>query len=423
MAAGPDADEDVVTAHKAEFAARGVFAVTVLLFIGGIVFAVLSRHSVGESSWGVGGAGAQYLFGFAMLSFPVAGALITWRRPLNRIGWLFLAIGFTWGLDIFLGSYYTYGIEAGGDVPGAVTALAIDAMMWVPAIGLTGVYLLMLFPTGRLPSPRWRPFSRIAGVVLGLSVVTVLFRPGGMGDSGYPNIENPLGVEALGTVIDVLSIALFLFPICVVGGVVALVTRFRRSTGIERLQLKWLAAAAGAVAATFPLAMLASVLKGTGEVPVPIVVLQSLSLYSLPLIPAAAVVAILRYRLYDLGRVVNRTLVYGSLTALLVLGYLGLVFLMQQVLAPLTTDSDLAVAGSTLAIAALARPARNRLQKFIDRRFYRRKYDAALTLERFSSSVRDEVDLGSLGLELTGVVRTTMQPAHVSLWLRPGADR
>ena len=402
---------------------RLVFISICALYLISLFFTYLARDDTGVSQWGTGGAAAQMIFGVVMFSFPLAGGLITWRKPENTIGRLLLGIGLAIGVDAFLGSYYTYGLETrGGTLPGDELALAIGSVMWVLFIGLTGTYFLLLFPTGRLPSEKWRPFAWATAVVLALVIFSMLFTPGPLADSGYPDIENPLGIESLEEPIRALNFALTLLPICMIGGVVALVGRFRRSNGVERLQLKWLVAAGAMVAATFPLAMGASLaityFDSSTEVPFAILLLQDLSLFSLPLIPAAAIVAVLRYRLYDLGLVINRTLVYGSLTTLLVGAYLGLVFVLQRLLSPVTADSDLAVAGSTLLVAALARPVRRYLQTFIDRRFYRRKYDAEQTLASFSARMRDEVDLDSLGTELTGVVLATMQPSHVSLWLR-----
>jgi hypothetical protein len=422
MASGAgQGDQPVSTARK--WPSRIVFFTICALYVTSLFFTYLARNDAGVSQWGTGGPAAQIVFGVVMFSFPLAGGLITWRKAENTIGRLLLGIGLAIGVDAFLGSYYTYGLESrGGTLPGDELALVIGSAMWVIFIGLTGTYFLLLFPTGRLPSERWRPFAWATAVVLGLIIVAMLFTPGPLTDSGYPDVVNPLGIESLGGPIRALNFALILLPVCMIGGVVALVGRFRRSSGVERLQLKWLVAAGAVVAATFPLAMGTSLaityFDSSTEVPLAISLLQDLSLFSLPLIPAAALVAILRYRLYDLGLVINRTLVYGSLTALLVGAYLALVFVLQRLLSPVTADSDLAVAGSTLLVAALARPVRRYLQTFIDRRFYRRKYDAEQTLASFTARMRDEVDLNSLGSELTEVVLATMQPSHVSLWLK-----
>lgn len=407
------------------FFARLFFAFISALFASGITLAFVTRGAEGVSSWGTGGVWAQVIFGVAMFSFPVAGILIAWRQPKNKVGLLFLGIGLAWGTDVFLSSYYTYGLVPAHPLPGADVALAIDAMTWIPAIGMTGIFLLLLFPTGRLLSPRWRPFARFSAAVLVLSALIILLTPGAMTDSGYPNVTNPLGIESLSTLLHILNFVIFFVPICLIGSVVSLIKRFRRSVGVERLQMTWIAAAAGVIAATFPLAMFVSVAYGwitPHSTPLAVALLQDVSLFSLVLIPTAAGFAILKHRLYDIDVIVNRTIVYGLLSALLVATYLGLVVLLQQVLAPITAKSDLAVAASTLAVAALFTPLKTRVQGFIDHRFYRHKYDVTKTLHDFAQVLREEVDLDALSADLLAVVRTTMEPSHAALWLRsPGA--
>jgi hypothetical protein len=215
-------------------------------------------------------------------------------------------------------------------------------------------------------------------------------------------------------------VAIALIPTTMVASAVALVLRFRRSRGEERLQLKWLAAAAGTVASLYLVAMAGSLTYAFSDAkadPLWAQVLDQVALVSCGLIPIAIGIAILKHRLYDIDLIINRTLVYGGLTALLAATYFGIVVLLQGVI-PAAGDSDLTIAGSTLAVAALFRPLRARVQSFIDRRFYRRKVDAQRTLESFSSRLRDDVDLDHLSADLLGVVRDTLQPAHASLWLR-----
>ena len=202
--------------------------------------------------------------------------------------------------------------------------------------------------------------------------------------------------------------------VSLLASVASLVVRLRRSRGDERQQIKWFLTAAAVLTLIIGIAPFTFFTPGFPEWAWPVALLGSLSL-----IPIAAGVAILKYRLYEIDVIINRTLVYVALTAMLASAYLGIVVVLQRVLEPLTADSDIAIAGSTLAVAALFRPLRTRVQTFIDHRFYRRKYDAAATLSAFSSHLREQVDLDSLGRELVGVVGTTMQPAHASLWLRP----
>ncbi|MBA3350687.1 MAG: hypothetical protein H0T12_09060 [Actinobacteria bacterium] len=232
-------------------------------------------------------------------------------------------------------------------------------------------------------------------------------------------MRNPLGLEALRPFVPGVFLTIVLIPMSIVGCAVALIARFRRSRGQDRLQLKWLAAGAGATASLYFITVVPSLLLdlGSGE-PLWLRVLSQISVYSFVLIPVAIGMAILKHRLYDIDVIINRTLVYGALTAALTLAYVLAVTILQALLRPFAGKSQLAVAGSTLAVATLFRPARARIQTFIDRRFYRRKYDAGRTLEAFSARLRDEIDLDALTGELVGLVGDVMQPSHASLWLR-----
>ena len=402
--------------------ARIVFAIVAMLFGGTIVLLAFVAPELKNTSWGTPGFFSELAFLLAMFGFPVVGVLIATRRPRNAIGWVLLGIGASWGAGFPMDFYIAYGLLMDpGSLPGVDVAAALTGFMWVPGIGLTGTYLLLLFPDGRLPSPRWRKVARLIPGALVVPSIVVTLMPGDLADSGYPGIENPLGVEALAPVVEVLQVTLLSIPILILVCAGSLVIRFRRSRGQERLQLKWLAGAATVVALLFLGVMIAGVANGnaagTGAATW-LQTLQLVSVLSMVLIPIAIGIALLKHRLYDIDLVINRTLVYGSLTAVLALAYAGLVFGFQTLLAPVTEESDLAIAASTLAVAALFQPARTRVQGFIDRRFYRSKVDAALTLETFGEGVRDEVDLTALTTRLTGVVAETMQPKHVSLWLR-----
>jgi hypothetical protein len=293
---------------------------------------------------------------------------------------------------------------------------------------LIGLFLPLYFPDGRLLSPRWRPvlwlallFSVGFGVVFGALFPGEVdeLSPGVGGD--VPGVVNPLGVEALRLLdrvpqVDIiLAVVLLVSVLC---SVASLVVRFRRSDGEERQQMKWLTYAAAANFATLLLVM--SLPADSAWYPA----VNTLSNLVLAGLPVAVGIAVLRYRLYDIDRIINRTLVYGSLTVMLALIYFGGVAATQAIYRALTGQEQqpqLAVVVSTLAIAALFSPLRHRIQSFIDRRFYRRKYDARKTLEAFSAKLRDETDLDRLGDELMGVVHETIQPAHVSLWLHPDA--
>ena len=388
-----------------------------------IAFLVLASFAFSVAT-GAGTSGEDFLFAFVMLSFPAVGALIVRRQPRNSIGWIMLAVGVVWGVVAVLDMYSRYALVVDpGSLPGAEIALALSVPSWVLFLGLPGTFLILLFPDGRLPSPRWRWWAWLCAIALVGSFVVILIGPDSFAEEGYPGIQNPLGIDALQPFLPALLAPVAMIPVCIVGCAVALVGRFRRSRGQERLQLKWLALGAGVTATLYLLAMaptLALNAPWDGSGPRWLALLQSLAVYSFALIPVAIGVAILRHRLYDIDVIVNRALVYGALTATLGLSYLGGVVLLQQLFRPLTRGSDLAIAGSTLAVAALFRPFRARIQAAVDRRFYRHRYDAARTLDAFSGRLRDVVDLDALGGEIQTVVRETMQPAHVSLWLRVG---
>jgi hypothetical protein len=367
------------------------------------------------------------LFSVAVLPFPVMGALIASRQPRNAVGWIMLGIGATVGLSALLNTYSHFALAVRpGSLPAPGLALQLNGALWVPVIGLTGTFLLLLFPDGRLPSLRWRAWGWLCAVALIVPFILLLVYPGSFAEQGYPDVKNPLGIDALRPVIDpLLQMVIMLIPICIVGCAVSLIQRFRRSHGQERLQLKWFAAAAGVVAFCYLVCMSLDIpykLAGQ-EDPGWVHTLQSISIFPFFLIPVAAGIAIVKYRLYEIDRIINKTLVYGAVTVLLALGYAGLVLGIQAVLPVLARDSAPAVAASTLAMVALFRPLRNRVQSLVDRRFYRRRYDAARTIESFSSRLRQETDLDSTRSELLAVVGDTMQPAHASLWFRPITGR
>jgi hypothetical protein len=354
-------------------------------------------------------------FLFATLSFPVVGALIISRQPDNRIGWIMLATGFVWTLIAVLAAYAYYGLHHPGSLPRPDIVQAVAEPLWVPAVGLMGTFLILMFPDGRLPSPRWRPWARFCTFTLVALYLLTLIAPVSFAESGYPDVQNPLGIQALKPIINTGFYLVLLLPIAMVGCAVGLVQRFRRSRGEERLQMKWFVGAAGLAATSYFVALMtAFILSFRGEAPAWIEQL----ILTFFLIPIAIGVAILKYRLYDIDVIINRALVYGALTGTLSIFYFLIVTVLQNVLRPFSGQSQIAVAGSTLAVAALFRPARVRIQELIDRRFYRRKYDAERTLDAFSTRLKDEMDLDALTEELVAVVGGVMQPRQVSLWLK-----
>jgi hypothetical protein len=351
---------------------------------------------------------AVWVFNVSFLVYAVVGALIVRGRPRNPVGWLFCLIGLSTMAVNLLGTYAR-------NHPGTTVAAWFASVGGAPVSALV-MLAVVLFPTGHYLSRGWRRVGTTLLAANAAAELVVAFEPGPL--SSEPRIRNPLGLDvaagllhALATAEPVIVAATLLCPI------VQVVDRFRRSHGLERQQLKWLAlAAAFSIGALVVLAALDTSLNldtGTGQVVAGCVLGL---IMAAP--PAAAAVAILRYRLYDIDVVINRALVYGALTATLAGAYLGAVLLLQFAVQPVTANSGLAVAVSTLAVAALFRPARARIQRAVDRRFYRRRYDAARTLEAFTARLRDQVDLDAVSGDLRGVVGETVQPAHVSVWLR-----
>lgn len=345
------------------------------------------------------------------LPFLGIGGLIASRHPANAIGWIFLGVGVATGFGEATHAYAEYWVSGAGSEALGKAAAWYSNVSWIPFILVPASFLLLLFPDGHLLSARWRPIAWCAALAIGGVFVTTAVTPGPLED--FPKVANPFGWTS--PLLDPLTAAAFiLLLLAVVGSAVSLILRFRSAVGVQRLQMKWLAFAGAVAGVTIPIAVIGYSVWGETISNVAIMM-------SLLALPIAAGMAILRFRLYDIDVIVNRTLVYGALTALLAGFYYGAVVVLQGVLKPITAESDIAIAASTLAVAAVFRPLRSRVQGFIDRRFYRRKYDAAETLEGFSARLRDQVDLDSLKGKLVGVVGETMQPSHVSLWLR-GTD-
>jgi hypothetical protein len=347
------------------------------------------------------------------IGYSTVGAVIVPRMsPKNPIGWLFCAIGLLWAVIHFIGAYAIYSLLAApGSLPAGELASWLYTWPWVLGLGLI-VFLSLLFPNGRLPSARWRWFARISAILTLVGMALAAFSPGPI-VVGLPAIHNPLGIEGLPNAYKSVQV---LMLVLIGISVVSLVVRRVYARGVERQQTKWFTYAA-AVAAS------GAILKFIISEPLELVwlggVAYALVLIGLASMPIAMGIAITRYRLYEIDLIINRTLVYVSLTVTLVALYFGGIVVLQRAFVILTgQQSTLAVVASTLLIAALFTPLRRRIQSFIDRHFYRSKYDARKTLEAFSATLRDETDLEALNSELVGVVRETMQPAHVSLWLR-----
>jgi hypothetical protein len=384
--------------------------VTVVLTLGGIYLSVLNRDVPGAA-----GIVVYAILDLVLLGFVALGILVVHRRPGNPVGWIIASVGVTAVASGFLEGYGVYALfTEPGRFSGGETTAWLSTLIFIPVLFAAPAMLFLLFPNGNLPGRRWR-------VVFWLVILTTCSTMAGAGlnpvlnDAPFKGVANPLGVDPPRALFQTLSnigwpgmTASFLVA------AFAMILRLRRSRGVERQQLKWIAAAA----VVLPLASAAGVFSyylGYETVG------SLLATFSFVPILFAAGYAVLRYRLYDIDIIINRTLVYGVLTISLILVYVGGVAGTQTAFRFLTGQDQqpqLAVVASTLAIAALFNPLRRRVQGLVDRHFYRRKYDAAKTLEQFSSKLRDETDLNALRADILAVVRETMQPEHVSLWLR-----
>jgi hypothetical protein len=372
----------------------------------GLLFLSIVLHVVGDTWYALRfGSGFNAIpFMIVYLSFSTVGSLIIAHYPRHPVGWIFCVIGLNFGLNNLLNCYADVALAASSGWPGGAVA-AWFGWLWDINLFLLGTFLLLFFPTGRVPSPRWTFVAWLTGIAIAVVWVSEAFAPGPMMDY---TTNNPFGISAAKDILSAAdTIGLLVIVLCAFLSVISVVVRFRHSHSIERQQIKWFAFAAS-------LQVPYVILIFTVTLPASDFVFALL----VASLPATAGLAILRYRLYDIDRIINKTLVYGSLSAILVGADLLLVLGLEHLLNPIASGSDLIVAGSTLAVAALVRPLRSRIQTVVDRRFYRRKYDAARTLEAFSSRLRDQTDLAALATELGTVVQETMQPTQVSLWLR-----
>jgi hypothetical protein len=393
----------------------------VVLAVATLILALLNGQTLGEIFLVWDGPSVASLAIIAV-SFSVVGALIASQRPENTIGWIFLAVGFFYGLLSTADEYAIYALLTNpGSLPLGAQASWLGQWVWAPGLSLILVFLPLLFPDGHPPSHRWRPVAWLGGLSIGLAVVSSIILlwpergPALVTGDEYPS--HVLQAHVLQVLVEFVAVPMLF--VAGLGAVISLFVRFRRARGGERQQIKWFASAA-VLTLVWLLVFGQASPHGLPEV---IVALSFLLV--IPSIPIATGIAILRYRLYDIDVIINRTLVYGSLTVTLAAVYLGSIVVLQTLqyrvsvgITGQTEQSQLVIVVSTLVIAALFTPLRRRIQSFIDRRFYRSKYDARKTLEAFSIKLRDETDLDALSDDLVGVVRETMQPAHVSVWLR-----
>jgi hypothetical protein len=414
--------------RAASWLAWSLAALCAAVFLADVALYLATLPVLPPISWGTGGA-SLLLYGMVpFLPFPVVGALIASKRPTSPVGWICLAVGLLWMLNLLAGSYATYGLRvaAPGSVPYPAAVGSLAEWLGPTTVLLSGTFLILLFPDGRLPSRRWRPVAWLCGMVIAANVVVTTLAPGHLSD--LRAVRNPFGLEGQPWLANANEAVGLLLPVCMLASASSLLVRYLHSGKEVREQIRWLAFAASVVV----LGISSMVIIGTffasdaagGADPLLAKLLQDAITISFAGIPVAIGFAVLKYRLYDIEIVINRTLVYVPLTATLLALYFGGIVVLQRLFVLLTGErSTLAVVASTLVIAALFNPLRRCIQAFIDRRFYRRKYDARKTLEAFSVKLREETDLDALNDELVGVVRETMQPTHVSLWLRPETAR
>ena len=388
--------------------AWSLWAVTLGLVVGAHVLALANRPSAPLYKYWVEST-------FIGPTFAILGAMIVSLRPRNIIGWLFLIPSVASGMQFFSGQYATVALSEASRLPAGAYIAWLSTILQSTSV-FAVIFLLMLFPTGRLPSPRWRVLAWTTGISVGISLISVALAPGRLRD--FAAVQNPFGIGAASEILAVLeAVGGWTGLICVVAVVASLVWRFYRSRGEERLQIKWFA-----FAATLGIAAIL-----LGDYLVPVAYSGWFGAFVWTVAPVslavAAAVAILRYRLYDIDLIIRKTATYGLLTLSLALVYLGGVAGLQRLLSPLVGEGNrLAVVASTLAIAALFVPLRRRIQTTIDRRFYRSRYDAAKTLEGFGERLKSRTDLDALDADLISVVRETVQPSHASLWLRKPGD-
>ena len=380
-----------------------LFATTMALTAAAAWLHLTAERTTIADEWGLPGAEGMLAVATAFVGFVIL------RRTSNPTGWIFTAMGLGSAAQYLTEEYSKAALAAGASLPGPATAAWIAEWIWVPLVGSVGL-LLLVFPDDRIESRPGRVIASFLVVGAFMSFLAAAFLSPMVATWNVPNPYH-LGGTSQDQADVVFIVAVLLMMLSAVAAAVRLITRLKRATGIRRQQLKWFAYAA----------IFASISMVFSALPATTAVASKFTVFGIISIAVASAIAVLKYRLYDIDLVINRTLVYASLTAVLGAIYVGLVFGLQTALAPFTAESDLAIAGSTLAVAALFRPARTRVQDFIDRRFYRRKFDAEQTVSEFSERLRDQVDLTSITFQLTDAIRETVQPTQVSVWLRSEA--
>jgi hypothetical protein len=394
-----------VTGRSLRWLAFGLAAVTLAIVAIGLAasFAVVGQF---------GPAGPVFLviFPALVLSLSLVGAFVAIRRPSNPIGWLLAASGLTIGVSVFGGTYVVYDHDvAGGRLPLVLPIAWLSSWLIVPTIGMLVIYVPLLFPTGRFLSPRWRALGIAGLVVSALAAISNALAPGPLTNADW--LRNPFGLEGQQAVLSFLSvIGNAPAPLVFLAAVASVIVRYRRATPTERQQLKWF----GSVAIVAVVAFAVSI-PNNGPISD---AAWNVGLISLVALPVAIGLAILRYGLWEIDSIVSRTVGYALVTGLLAAVFALLVVALDTILAPLTSGNGLAVAGSTLIVAALFSPLRRRIQALVDRRFNRARIDAERLVEEFGARLRDETDLDDIGRSMDAAVRDSLAPAGLRLWVR-----
>ncbi len=387
--------------------ALGLWLLMVALVVATGVMKAVGWHGAGDTA----NSSLVALF-IAFMAFATMGALVAAHVPRNPLGWTFVTIALCAALAGVAENLAFQGlVHDPGSIPGSMFFAWLYSWLWFPTMGLIG-FVVLLYPTGTVPGPRWRIVSRGLALILGLLTVVAMLHPGPLdGDNGKLP-DNPVGLGALRASDNVVSpIVTGTLIVLLLATAASVVWRFWRSRGDERQQMKWMAFAAVFLALGITLPGVVGI-KDTGDVFFSVAIIQ---------LPVAVGIAMFKYRLYDVDRVINKTLVYAVSTALLAGAYIGLVLAGETLFSSVASGSSVAVAVSTLVVAGLFLPVRRRVQQFVDRRFYRRKVDVEETLARFAARLRHEADVDTLLADVHAVVGETVAPAHLHVWLREPA--
>lgn len=412
--------------RRSRLATLAFAAATVLVVVGVALEGWGESVQATQSTWGAGGVIPNLVFVVLMYGFAVVGFVVVRRDLENRIGWLLLLIGGVWSLDAALSGYYVYALRiAPGSLPAPRLAASIEAAMWVPAIALMGFHLLILFPDGRLPTKRSRLLFRLANIAMAVAFVAILFRSGELEDAVVPHLVNPLGIDALAGVLDVMSLAIVAIPLAIIGAAVVMIGRYRRSSGVERLQLKWFAFAAALVAVTYLFAMAGSLTSSFADRPNPSWAgwVQTAALFSFGLIPIAVGVAVLKYRLFEIDVIISKALAFGALAGFITLVYIGIVVGIGRLIGS-SAGAGLQIV-ATAVVALLFQPVRDRVRRVANRLVYGSRatpYQVMAELGRRMSSTL-ELERAMPELAETAAAGVAAAAVQVRLFLPDGSER